>query len=143
LVLVLLATAAPAMASAIIDPDPVGPNQFFAALVNGQSATAQIAVGCDGSTGHPLPGQTVEVLPVSGVPSPTDGFTGTAAKAVDVGLDSAATVPLQLRFYHMVVEIPTSTVVPCGGQGTVAFVPDPTSPAARPGTVKVTFVGRS
>jgi hypothetical protein len=143
LVLALGGTATPALASAVVTPDPVGPDQSFFALVNGQRDIARITVGCVGSTGHPLPGQTVEVVHLSGEPGPTDGFTGTAAKAIDVGLDSASTVPLQLRFYHVIVEIPTSTVVPCGGLGTVSFVPDPTSASARPAVVKVVFVGQS
>jgi hypothetical protein len=73
----------------------VGPNQFFAGLVNGSPGKAIIHVACFGPTsvrelGHPLPGQTLEVEYLGTIPPPTVmsagevGFTGPSAKEIGV-----------------------------------------------------------
>lgn len=54
----------------------------------------------------------------------------------------AIITPVILRDYAVNAPIPTSFVLPCAGSGTVAFVPQPTSPTAHPATVTVTFVGQ-
>lgn len=141
----LFAGTTPAMAGGIVDPGPIGPNQFFTALVNGVDGASQIAVTCVGGTGHPVAGQTVEVRPATLTPTgpaPVSGFTGSAGKAVGVSLGaSAGTKPeVLLRFYQTGAQIPTDLVVPCTGTGLASFVPAPTSPTARAATVKVTFV---
>jgi hypothetical protein len=144
---ILFATAAPAVADPIIDPGPVGANQFFTALVNDRSGQSRIAVNCDGPTdvvptGHPVAGQTVEAIQTSAIVGPSDGFTGTAARALDVsfGRSGSPAFDVQLRFFRQRLPIPTTLVVPCSGPGIVRFVPDPTSPTARSAAVKVTFV---
>jgi hypothetical protein len=142
-------TAAPAWADPVIDPAPIGPNQYFYGLVNNQAGHATIQMGCfgpirPGQTGHPLPGQTVKVFPV---PPPTTndlGFTGSAAHAIAVRfpLPTAVNTPVILRDYAVSADIPVSLTLPCSGTGTVAFVPEPTSPTAHTATVTVSFVGQ-
>jgi hypothetical protein len=145
----LVAGATPATA-AVVDPGPIGPNQFFTAQVNGVSGQSRIAVVCDGGTdllptGHPVAGQIVRVVPAVLPPTgplPLAGFTGSAGKAVTVGL-GASDVPKPfavLRFYQAGASIPTDLVVPCTGTGVVTFVPTPMSDTARASAVKVTFV---
>ena len=147
--LVTAVTAAPAWADPVVDPAPIGPNQYFYGLVNDHAGQASILMGCfgpirPGQTGHPLAGQTVKVFPA---PAPTTsdlGFTGSTADAVAVRFPSptVTTTPVILRDYAVSAEIPTSLTLPCSGSGTVAFVPEPTSPTAHTATVTVTFVGQ-
>ena len=135
------AIIATAPAAAGVNPPAIGPNQFFSAVVNGQTGHAQIFVSCQDGVGHPVPGQSVEVLPVAGKPSDRDGFTGTDADRVNVIASSAATEPVtQLNLRETPVRIPASAIVPCGGSGAVTFVPFPGSDTARPATVEVTYV---
>jgi hypothetical protein len=142
-------TATPASADPIIDPAPIGPNQHFYGEVNDHAGHATIQMGCfgpiyPGQTGHPLAGQTVKVLPA---PAPTTsdiGFTGSAAHAIAVRFPTptAANTPVILRAYAVTAPIPVTLTLPCFGSGTVAFVPDPTSPTAQSATVTVSFVGQ-
>lgn len=136
--------ATPAWADPVIDPAPIGPDQYFYGLVNDHAGQASIQMGCAGpsQTGHPLAGQTVKVLPA---PAPTTsdlGFTGSAADAITVGFPSptVTNTPVVLRDYAVSALIPTSLTLPCSGSGTVAFIPEPTSPTAQTATVKVTFI---
>jgi hypothetical protein len=99
-VAVLLAGAVQASAG-VVDPEPIGPNQFFTPLVNGQSVAARIVVTCDDQTGlvpagHPVAGQTVAVQRAFEVRHPGDGFTGTAGTAVTVGLNSSSATNLRI-----------------------------------------------
>jgi hypothetical protein len=142
-------TAAPAWADPIIDPAPIGPNQYFYGEVNDQAGHATIKMGCfgpihPGQTGHPLAGQTVKVLPV---PPPTTsdlGFTGSAAHAIDVRFPTptVTNTPVVLHDYAVSAAIPVTLTLPCYGTGNVAFVPAPTSLTARTATVTVSFVGQ-
>jgi hypothetical protein len=142
--LVTAVAAAPAWADPVIDPAPIGPNQYFDGLVNDHAGQANILMGCGGpsQTGHPLAGQTVKVFPA---PAPTTsdlGFTGSAANAIAVRFPSptVTNTPVILRDYAVSAPIPTSLTLPCSGSGTVAFVPQPTSSTAHTATVKVTFI---
>jgi len=147
--LVTAVAAAPAWADPVIDPAPIGPNQYFYGLVNDHAGQATIEMGCfgpihPGQTGHPLAGQTVKVFPA---PAPTTsdlGFTGSAADAIAVQFPSptATNTPIILRDYAVSAPIPTSLTLPCSGSGTAAFVPEPTSPTAHTATVTVTFIGQ-
>ncbi|MCT9928791.1 hypothetical protein N5079_01015 [Planotetraspora sp. A-T 1434] len=145
---VLTSTSAPAFAG-VIDPAPIGPNQYFYGLVNGQAGQSVIKMACfgpvtPGQTGHPLAGQTVEVRPVPS-PSTVDvGYTGSAATAVGVSLGNSASAvtPIVLRYYGVAAAIPTSLNLPCYGSGVVEFVPAPPSSTSRPAAVKVNFVGQ-
>ncbi|MGH3769350.1 MAG: hypothetical protein ACRDTX_30095 [Pseudonocardiaceae bacterium] len=143
------ATAAPASADAIIDPAPIGPNQYFYGEVNDHAGHATIQMACfgpiyPGQTGHPFAGQTVKVLPAPVVTTSDLGFTGSAAHAIDVRFPTpmVTTVPVILHDYAVSAPIPVTLTLPCFGSGTVAFVPDPTSPTAHTATVTVSFVGQ-
>jgi hypothetical protein len=149
----LLPGAGPALAGGVPDPGAIAPNQFFMGLVNGQSVAARIKVTCDGplnlpGVGHPVAGQTVEVVPAAPLPFPVPttavGFTGSAGTVIDVGVGVPNKVvpQLRLRLYHTTAQIPTDAVVPCDGAGVATFVPDPTSPTARTATVKIIFVSQ-
>jgi hypothetical protein len=152
----LLATASPAIAEPVVDPIPIGPNQAFVGVVNGSRVEGRIAVRCfaptgaEPNTGNPIAGQTVAVEnvfttesdAVVGPPLPVLGFTGSAGRVVGVnfGTSDLTKPPVVIRAYNVAVPIPTDIVVPCRGSGVVRFDPLPTSPTARPGAVKVTFV---
>ena len=146
---VLFAGAAQASAG-VVDPIPIRPNQHFTPLVNGQSGGAQIAVTCNGPdsgttpTGHPVAGQTIEVRLALEVQHPGDGFTGSAANAISVGLNasSSANLPIVLRSYGVAVPIPTDILVPCDGGAIIPFTPNPVSRTAQRGAVKVTFLSQ-
>ena len=142
----MLPGASSALASGVIDPAPIGPNQAFTAVVTGSDGPALITVVCDQNgpapTGHPVRGQSVKVVPTAAMRGPEDGFTGFAGKAIDVhaGDSGSLVVPVQLRFYGVSAEIPTNVVVPCGGGGIVTFAPNPATSNAQAAHVKVTFV---
>jgi hypothetical protein len=144
-----LAVAATPASAATVDPAPIGPHQYFAGVVNGQTGQALIQMGCigpihPGQTGHPLPGQTVNVVPVPSSTTTDVGYTGSAATAIDVtmGAPSSTVIFAVLRYYGVTAPIPTSLVLPCAGSGTVVFIPSPTSTTARSASVAVTFVGQ-
>lgn len=146
---IIAVTATPAGADPIIDPAPIGPNQHFSGEVNDHAGHATIQMGCfgpihPGQTGHPLAGQTVKVLPTPAPVTSDLGFTGSAAHAIAVRFPTptAANPPVVLRDYAVSAPIPVSLTLPCFGSGTVAFVPDPTSPTAHTATVTVSFVGQ-
>jgi hypothetical protein len=147
--IILLSTSLPAFADGVVDPAPIGPNQYFVGLVNDQTGIATIAMACfgpvhPGQTGHPMVDQTVKVLPVT-APSPARaGYTGSAAHAVGVGfgVSTSTASPIVLNMWAVAAKIPTTLVLPCYGTATVTFVPAPTSTTARPATVQVTFVGQ-
>ncbi len=134
-------TAAPAAADVIM---PIGPDQYFVGVVNDHTDHATIWMDCGGpiSQGHPHRGQTVEALMAPVITTSDAGFTGSAAHAIDVRFPTPVSVnsPVVLRAYGAKAEIPVSLTLPCSGTGKVAFVPDPTSPTARPATVDVSFV---
>jgi hypothetical protein len=113
---VIPAASAAAAAGPVQDPVPIRPNQYFEGRVNATAPKATINVLCAGpaSTGHPLKGQTVEVNPVLDPITTYDG-------------------------YHVNKAISTSVTVPCGGTGTMRFVPAPRSSTAKSAKVQVTF----
>jgi hypothetical protein len=131
--------------AAVVDPAPIGPHQYFVGQVNGTSVNAVIQVVCPGpafpgQTGHPVAGQTVDVMPTVSSTSTDVGYTGESADSVRVGLgNSTATSPVVLISWAVKAEIPASLNLPCSGTGTVAFVPAPTSSTARTALVKVTY----
>ena len=132
-------------AAATVDPAPIGPNQFFTGQVNGASDSAVIKVICPGpvtagETGHPISGQTVDVLPGTSS-SPTGvGYTGSAADHVVVDFGpTSTTTPVTLSSYAVQAAIPTTLDLPCSGAGKVNFVPAPASSTAQTATVAVTY----
>lgn len=142
-----LSVSAVAGHAAVIDPLPIGPGVTFSGVVNGAEADAAIKVVCPGpitpgETGHPVSGQYLEVVTA---PSSTtgSGYTGTAANSIAAFIvtpsgTSAGPVVVFNSFYVQ-EPIPTGIEVPCGGTGTVTFVPEPTSTTARSAVVKVSF----
>ncbi|SEK50052.1 hypothetical protein [Streptacidiphilus jiangxiensis] len=143
----LAAAVAPAAhADGVVDPAPIGPDQFFTGQVNGAGVDAAIQMACfgpltPGETGHPLAGQTVDVLPAAASGTADVGYTGAAATSVVVSFGVASvTAPVTLDFYAVKAPIPTSLVLPCAGTGTVVFTPAPSSPTAHPATLAVRYV---
>jgi hypothetical protein len=141
------ALAVPAAAQA----SPVGPKQYFyGQVIPTTSATALnvIQVACVGPlpTGHPLPGQSVEVHQVFPPVATTTGYTGNSAKQIDAnliysrGTVTVVTFVATLTSYDVRVPIPTSITVPCSGSGVMSFAgsPDPDN-SGRPSNVGVTF----
>jgi hypothetical protein len=139
------AAALPTTASAAVDPGPIGPHQFFIGQVNGAAANPVIRVVCPGpatpgQTGHPVSGQTVDVLPAASPTSSEVGYTGESADHVVVGFGTAVSgTPISLSWYAVAAPIPTTLYLPCSGTGKVTFTPAPTSSTAHPATVTVTY----
>ena len=139
-------TASAAFAGPVGDPAPIGPNQFFIALVNGKTADAVITVVCPfpltaGELGSPAPGQYVEVEPEAPGTATPFGFTGSAANSITAvfGPASAVSEAVIIKDYFVHVPIPTTLKLPCAGSGVVAFAPTPGSATARSATVSVTY----
>lgn len=150
-----VATAAGAAASPVQDPVPIGPNEFFSGLVNGSdgiTSPAVISTDCigpivSGETGHPLPGQTVEVELAQTTASTDTGYTGGASSITSfltwpASSVSATELVATFTSYYVAEAIPVTLTVPCGGQGEVSFVPTPASSTGRPATVRVTFLSQ-
>lgn len=139
------AVGLPSAAAATVDPAPIGPNQYFVGEVNGASANAVIQVGCfgpvvAGETGHPVSGQSVDVVSASSSSTLGVGFTGSAADHVVVGFGGTSTItPVTLTAYGVKAAIPAGLDLPCSGTGKVDFVPAPTSSTVHTATVTVTY----
>lgn len=145
--LALVTAAAPASAAAI------GPNQHFAADVNGHTTSpAPVNMACfgpvyPGETGHPMAGNYVEVLPAP-TSTAVPGYTGSLGDAVSVSIiydegDLVVVVPIgTITAYNTPLVIPTSDVFPCYGSGTAVFNPEPTSATARSVDLTVNFIGQ-
>jgi hypothetical protein len=138
----VLAVAAPARAA-----DPIGPNQYFEGLVNGQAHQSTIRIVClgpvrPGQLGRPAPGQSVAVRRASPSGPTAVGFTGSAAREIVAFFGpSASNAPeVRLTEYGVAVAIPTWFLLPCTGVGGVRFFATPLNSTARPHTVAVTFV---
>jgi hypothetical protein len=142
--LALSAVAAAPAAAVVQDPIPIRPNMYFTAQVNGVSSGAVVKVVCAGpaSTGHPAAGQTVEVLTAAPVSSSV-GYTGSAADSIDAIFSApsdATNAPIVLSSFFAPQPIPTTLNLPCSGDGTVSFVPIPTSGTAHGFAVSVSFL---
>ena len=152
--LALAGLVAPAAsADPVLDPVPVGPHMYFTAVVNpgvaSTGAVPVIKVFCagpiqPGETGHPVAGQYLEAYAVALPTSFSNlGYTGTAANEIDAffsGANSAVVnQPVVIKNFFVEVPIPTTLNLPCGGLGTVSFVPIPTSPTARGVAVQVVY----
>ena len=135
------ALAVPVTASAASTGPAVGPNQFFTGaelgpISTGTAAKDVIFVDCPAaaSTGHPVPGQSVEVNLAATITAPY-GFTGADATSIEADLIwSQANPPItvdepiaNLTAYATPEPIPTDIVVPCSGSGVLSFVPQPGS----------------
>jgi len=144
---VLAGSGAPAAASQVASPTPIGHRQYFEGMVNKHVPHASINVVCGGpaTTGHPGKGQTVEVAMVVPPITPYQGYTGRTASHIGAwlswsGSSSAAVVHIAtFAKYDVAMEIPTSIKVPCSGKGRMTFAPIPASKSARKAFVRVTF----
>jgi hypothetical protein len=143
------AVAAPAAASPVQDPVPVGPNQYFTGTVNGHPPSqAVVYVVCPGpitpgELGQPLGNQPVEVELATATGAATDiGFTGSAATSIVAAFPASAVTTIIADFtsYYVPAYIPTGIRVPCYGTGAISFIPSPGSATARAATLDVTFV---
>ena len=148
------ALAMPVTASAASPGPAVGPNQFFVGAVispisSGSATPDVIYVDCAGaaSTGHPEPGQAVEVKLAASV-TQTYGFTGADATSIAADLIwTQANPPIvvdepiaSLTAYATPEPIPTTAVAPCSGSGELSFVPQPGSSNAIAYPLHVEFV---
>jgi hypothetical protein len=136
--------AAAAAPVPVQDPVPVGPNEYFSGFINGHPpGNAVIRVICPGpaSTGHPAGNQTIEVKTAQPTSTTDLGFTGSAGKKITAALARASTTTVLAGFTGFFVpkKIPASITVPCSGTAKVVFRPSPTSSAARPAVLTVTF----
>ena len=130
---------------------PVGHDQAFVGRVNGSFHRATIAMACfgpiqPGQTGHPMAGQTLEVLsplPPTVVGPIHPGNTGsTATRIVAVFRGAGRVVLARFTNYFQTKTIPTSVDLPCAGAGVVWFVPKPRSSTAKAAWVTVSFAGQ-
>jgi len=124
---------------------PILPNQYFDGVVNGKTAGAVVYTVCPGpswpGTGHPAGGQTLSVAPASPSGTAGVGFTGSAGNSVVASpVASATSGGVVFIEYFRSSALPTSWVVPCDGEGTIAFTPRPGSYNARADLVTVRFV---
>jgi hypothetical protein len=138
----------------------VGPHQFFTGVINGQNGNTAIPIPINmacfgpltpGETGHPMGGQTLavrqlfppstaETVGETGDDSTIEVFFGPPPPAPAPGA-GAPSVARRVSFsrYDKTKKLPTSLTLPCGGKGTVWFVPVPVVPPARAVAVPVEF----
>jgi len=160
---VLLAATATMVvtAGAAIPPQgKVSPHQYFEGLVNGQTGLgtpAPIKMACfgrlrPGEKGHPMAGQTVEVMRPLVIVVGHSGYTGKNATSIVAFFGPPPPTPSPVpptastvifKTYGVKKPIPTSLLLPCYGTGTVYFIPMPQSPpSSRDATVPVSYVGQ-
>jgi hypothetical protein len=148
LALVPLAFAVLTPGVAAADPPiyPILPNQYFNGMVNGSTAGATVYTVCPGpstgQTGHPAGGQNLSVARATASTTADVGFTGSAGNSIAATpvSSSAANGPVVFTAYYQTSALPTAWVVPCDGDGLIAFTPLPGSFTAHTDTVKVHYV---
>ncbi len=158
-VLAVAVLALTGTAGAAVGTAPVGPNQYFAGVVNGRIGPAVIAVACSGPVsasqkGHPRAGQTLAVRDLGKVAPPVVagdvGFTGPAGHEIGIffgplpPVDAASAAGGPVIFTHdgVTKPIPTSVLLPCSGSGSLPFVPIPVVGGSHDAVVSVTFVSQ-
>lgn len=156
-VLTAVLAAAPAGAAG-----RVGPDQYFAGVVNGRDGNTatpiELQMACfgpirPGETGHPMAGQTLAVhqlyppvattgsLGRTGRDSQIDAFFNAPPPASVPASVPASTTPAFVR-YDRPKALPTSLVLPCSGTGTLWFVPVPVTPPSASAAVPIRYVGQ-
>ena len=159
LTMLVTGSATAAVASPAAATTKIGPNQFFSGLVNGRRGRRRpvvIRMACfgpiqTGQQGHPMAGQTVEVIPAPG-PSDTArdvGFTGPNGDEVGAFFGALPPSPsgtsggaVIFGHYGAIKAIPTAELLPCAGSGTISFVPLPVVGPSSIADVPVEFVGQ-
>jgi hypothetical protein len=138
----------------------IGPKQYFTGVINGHDGNTVVPIAIrmacfgavrPGETGHPMAGQTLSVHQLF-PPTATAGSLGFTGNDAEVGVffnapppvasSGAVTTTPIFRRYDVTKRLPTSLTLPCGGTGTVYFVPIPVIPPSRAASVPVTFVGQ-
>jgi hypothetical protein len=132
----------------------VAPKQYFTGVINGKAGntttpiTIKIACSAAGTTGHPLPGQTLAVHQLFPPASGSLGYTGKDSR---IGVFFAAPPPGAARLaatlptftrYDKPQPLPTSLTLPCSGTATVWFSPIPVVPPSRSATAPVRYVSQ-
>jgi len=141
----------------------VGPDQFFTGVINGRDGNTAVPIHIDmacfgpvtpGETGHPMGGQTLAVhqlfpptigstIGKTGNDSTIEVFFGAPPPASPSALSGpAATKTVGFTRYDSVKALPTSLTLPCGGKGTVWFVPIPVVPPSEAAAVPVKFISQ-
>src|SRR5438132_10251294 len=97
-----LAALVACLASPALAATPIGPNQSFVGMVNGQHTKAVIQVACagpiwPGRTGPVVSGQTVAVSPSPALAGP--GFTGSNGRRIVVRFSADPSGRVVLRSY--------------------------------------------
>jgi hypothetical protein len=150
--------AGPAVAQPTVQP--VGPKQYFAGQVNGNTGSSVLSVvGCPTPTatgaasnadGHPLPGQTVDVIrfvvpPPVAVGSDFLGYTGRAHKIsadLEVSLENPPLAYLfhiaDLSAYNVSATISPFINLPCDATYSMLFTPVNGGKNAMTSTVSLT-----
>lgn len=115
----------------------IAPGQYFYGQVFSPASSSArqgvIDVACAGpaTTGHPLPGQVVDVEQVFPPVTTTLGFTGKFGTEIDAtliwtrGTITVVTPIATFTGYGVMMPIPTSITVPCSGGGVMSFAPSP------------------
>ena len=153
-----LITVAVSAGPAVAGPRPkVAPHQSFIGLVNGMRANqgpVTIAVACPGpihpgETGHPIQGQTVEVMLSPAVSTGSGGNTGDDGTSIVAFFGPPPPTPVSpapanttVTFHRYSLEraIPSALELPCSGTGQVTFIPFPrTPPMSRAAVVPVMY----
>ena len=114
---------------------PIGPDEPFGGVVNGNTERAQVFVVCPGPvflgrTGPPAGNQTLMV-----VFGKLGGFTGSAS-SVTAAFREDPSKQVVFTEYGVPQPVPSTLKLPCGGAGTVTFTPL-ASTASDPGVVDV------
>ena len=117
LVVAMWLTAATAWAQ-----QPIGPNEPFGGVVNGNTEHAQVFVVCPGPvfagrTGPPAGNQSLMV-----VFGKLGGFTGSAS-SVTAAFREDPSKQVVFTEYGVPQPVPSTLKLPCGGPGTVTFTP--------------------
>jgi type 1 fimbria pilin len=136
------ASAGSAAWAATVGGNKIEPHQWFAGLVNGKFDNAIVTVACPigAKTGRALSGQTLEVT-MPQVIATNFGNTGSKGRRIAslIGPSVSTSTTIVFKAYNRTVPFPTNIPVPCGGTGTVLFVPIPGSKTSAPATVTVTY----
>jgi len=124
---------------------PILPNQYFNGVVNGQTTGATVYTVCPGpstgQTGHPASGQNLSVAQATAGTTADVGYTGSVGNSVAATpVTSVANNPVVFTVYSQASALPTAWIVPCDGDGLIAFTPLPGSSSAHTDNVKVHYV---
>jgi hypothetical protein len=142
-----IVTAGPAVADPTPTALPIGPNQIYLGLVNGDQPKATFTVACPGpvsttSIGHPV----ADTVAVERLIDPIPGFGRTGnATSIAVTLAFArgpvgVVEPVTTFGSYRTKAVPDTLTTPCGGTGVVRFHPVGGGTGASDTTVTVTFV---